>query len=226
MSFTQFPRLPTELRLMVWKHALPGPRIIKLFNLVSDSEDGQIQISQQADEVEVKALYMTCKESNEVVLENYTLYSLFRSQPRVFISNNLDTLYFADYDAVCKFIEDSANGIQPQSSLFRSLQHLAVLSPVWKESPIIGFSASRKERQFTYFYKLITQFTNLKYLTFILGVPLDEEELGVMFVILYAAGEYWLPGKYTKALFGPFEINTAAEPEYLPRVFGGYDNEF
>ena len=29
-TFTPFPKLPMELRLKIWKHALPGPRAIKL----------------------------------------------------------------------------------------------------------------------------------------------------------------------------------------------------
>jgi hypothetical protein len=29
-NFMLFPKLPTELRLKIWKHALPGPRVVEI----------------------------------------------------------------------------------------------------------------------------------------------------------------------------------------------------
>lgn len=44
-TFHQFPLLPKELRLQVWKHALPGPRVLDLRVSNRNATTGQQRIS-------------------------------------------------------------------------------------------------------------------------------------------------------------------------------------
>ncbi|CZR61734.1 uncharacterized protein PAC_11631 [Phialocephala subalpina] len=96
--FTMFPELPTELRLKIWRHALPNPSVIRLTAhiLVSDpafgfyltffmTVDGKVTLvthvnSFQRRRVELNQndqralpLLRACKESREIYLENFSI---------------------------------------------------------------------------------------------------------------------------------------------------------
>ncbi|KAF8847471.1 hypothetical protein BDZ45DRAFT_326130 [Acephala macrosclerotiorum] len=96
--FTMFPELPTELRLKIWRHALPAPSVLRLTAhiLVSDpafgfyltffmTVDGKVTLvthvhSFQRRRVElnqndqrVLPLLRACKESREIYLENFPI---------------------------------------------------------------------------------------------------------------------------------------------------------
>jgi hypothetical protein len=59
LTFTNFPSLPTELRLKVWKHALPGPRIVHLKQKRLKELEGQWWAKVKSD-----VAIWSCEEDN------------------------------------------------------------------------------------------------------------------------------------------------------------------
>ncbi|KAF4633266.1 hypothetical protein G7Y89_g4849 [Cudoniella acicularis] len=74
-TFTQFPDLPREVRDMIWTEALPGPRIIELFEFTARR---QTELSKHAH-TEFSALLRTCKESKSIVSKH--LKKHYRAAP-------------------------------------------------------------------------------------------------------------------------------------------------
>ena len=80
-TFICFSRLPAELRLKIWKTALPAPRII----LCSKSFPATIP-----------ALFHSTRESRRVALEHYLLANLTDRDSRyIYVDYNNDTFYYA-----------------------------------------------------------------------------------------------------------------------------------
>jgi hypothetical protein len=72
-EFTLFPEFPPELRLKVWKEALPGPRIVEI-EWCYDADDWFCPIEGQS---KPSGLLRANKESREVFLEAYTPVAKF-----------------------------------------------------------------------------------------------------------------------------------------------------
>lgn len=72
-TFTLFPKLPIELRLIVWEMALPGPRILKssLTRTTSGDTCWDLRPSEKSP-----ALLFTCQESRAVAEKSYKPVSL------------------------------------------------------------------------------------------------------------------------------------------------------
>lgn len=77
-EFHFFPKLPIELRLKIWKNALPGPRYIEFdnggyFAPIFDTESRSFAQPWQirCDEV-APSLFFTTREARSVVLEKYS----------------------------------------------------------------------------------------------------------------------------------------------------------
>ncbi|PVH84878.1 hypothetical protein DL98DRAFT_528291 [Cadophora sp. DSE1049] len=79
-NFALFPKLPLELRHMVWKYALPGPRTIEIFYkdhlrpLHADSV-----ASLQRPKISDPVILFANKESREVALSAYELAFHYRT---------------------------------------------------------------------------------------------------------------------------------------------------
>jgi hypothetical protein len=83
-TFTLFPKLPTELQLQIWEHALPGPRIIN------------ISPPRPSDGLSLPPMMAACRQSRAVILRNYdTSADEMIQNPRLFLDfwdPTLDTL--------------------------------------------------------------------------------------------------------------------------------------
>jgi hypothetical protein len=79
--FHPFPRLPLELRRVIWKLALPGPRILELTvfydQIESDTENlfcvsaELISLDKHEYPFDPLSVCLVCKEYQEAFLENY-----------------------------------------------------------------------------------------------------------------------------------------------------------
>ncbi|KAE9366125.1 hypothetical protein N431DRAFT_299146, partial [Stipitochalara longipes BDJ] len=70
-KFDVFPKLPAELRHMVWKCHLPGPRIVT----IQFEQDGRKHIYQFSATNALPFLLRVCHEAREVFLLRYKRYA-------------------------------------------------------------------------------------------------------------------------------------------------------
>ena len=103
--FTLFPKLPTELRRKIWKHALPGPRVVPLC-LIRSLRRGQRPC--RVTNVLI-TINRACHEALDVVNKNYDRYvPVLESQSNsiedrqgqkafVFINYDIDTVYINEW---------------------------------------------------------------------------------------------------------------------------------
>ncbi|KAH7360725.1 hypothetical protein BKA65DRAFT_577663 [Rhexocercosporidium sp. MPI-PUGE-AT-0058] len=94
-TFHPFPNLPTELRLKIWQHSLPGPRVLHLLH--------NRRINHLVTTTPTPSLLRTSQESRA---EGFKVLKLFfdpgwdaataavRSFPYVYINPEVDTFYF------------------------------------------------------------------------------------------------------------------------------------
>lgn len=72
-KFTVFPKLPVELRLQIWKEALPDPQTVQLYARPVGDTEVDCGIQKDRDNHERYPTHMlACRESYEVFQENYT----------------------------------------------------------------------------------------------------------------------------------------------------------
>jgi hypothetical protein len=107
--FYLFSQLPTELRLKVWKYALPGPRLVELTVQSPERPDieyGTTQSSAQnlrwlwvINNAKSPALLYVSHEAREVALGSYEATGAwepsFRPWRKAYINYSADTLYFS-----------------------------------------------------------------------------------------------------------------------------------
>jgi 2EXR family len=72
-EFTLFPCLPIELRIKIWRHALPGPRIIEFYQIPDGPAYGGDFIAKvgRGSHLELLRLVKTCRESRDIVEQCY-----------------------------------------------------------------------------------------------------------------------------------------------------------
>lgn len=95
-SFRYFPKLPLELRLMVWEEALPGPRIIPFVSKLSQKKFST-PVYGVVDPKPVllnPAMLFANQESRSVALSIYEAAFHHRSSKPVFFNFAEDTLFF------------------------------------------------------------------------------------------------------------------------------------
>lgn len=105
-EFTIFPKLPLELKDMIWKFALPDPRIVGITSHAigdpdqipysSDYEDGVLNES-FVFKVDVNALpmglFLACSRSRKIALQRYELAFGSRLTHPIYFDFKRDTLY-------------------------------------------------------------------------------------------------------------------------------------
>lgn len=94
--FPRFPELPTEIRLKIWKHCLPGPRAVE----VDYGEHSEFLSSKYPPPI---ALHI-CRESRAEALKHYEL--AFDSGPnagRIYFDFSQDGLHFQSSDTFFNF---------------------------------------------------------------------------------------------------------------------------
>ncbi len=91
-EFTLFPNLAVELRLKIWKFALPGPRSIKIRRVKTDESAYSKQNFRITGMNEVPALLRTCHESRTEALRFYKrMFGSVDGRPQYF-DPSIDTL--------------------------------------------------------------------------------------------------------------------------------------
>ncbi|PMD14651.1 hypothetical protein NA56DRAFT_369102 [Hyaloscypha hepaticicola] len=90
-KFTCFDKLPFELREMVWKFALPGPRTIT----VSKTDKSVPQVKTNAKGILPTPLMHTCHESRQLALQRY------KPAFSVFLEGNKDIYFDWERDCLC-----------------------------------------------------------------------------------------------------------------------------
>ncbi|CAD6446366.1 68889dc9-aef3-4de5-a746-67907b11989a-CDS [Sclerotinia trifoliorum] len=73
--FLAFPTLPTELRLLIWKQALPDPLVHELYPSCPTSSPYNFKTKLRSNRRRIPTLLHTCRESREVALAHYSLMS-------------------------------------------------------------------------------------------------------------------------------------------------------
>ncbi|KAE9364822.1 hypothetical protein N431DRAFT_564035 [Stipitochalara longipes BDJ] len=113
-AFALFPKLPPELRRMVWTLARPGPRVIKIFQ----SKVGDKEIIYST--AKVPTLLHTCQESRRIAKNWYELSFQcgWRGTPRVYFDFSSDFVYFPRFPG--KDSKYSTHSIASPSSISRN----------------------------------------------------------------------------------------------------------
>ena len=137
-SFTLFPRLPLELRRLIWRHSLPGPRIIYIYCWAPLCDSCCAMPT---------ALHVN-REARGIALERYKarfgLSSAPESPPEIYFNSEIDTIYLgvgnfglSGPDTVISFL----SLLNPTD--LESIKHLAideVLEPLYpdEEEEMVG----------------------------------------------------------------------------------------
>jgi hypothetical protein len=122
-KFTLFPKLPTELRLKIWKHALPGPRVVPLCTSRSLRRRQRPCCVTNA----LITIRRACHEALDVVNKNYDKYvPVWKTQSDsiedgeghqsfIYINYDIDTVYIHKWGAFERV----------QEGCLRRIKHLA-----------------------------------------------------------------------------------------------------
>jgi hypothetical protein len=126
-EFRLFSKLPTELRLMIWEQALPGPRLVdvdfhfrnKLFSFGSE-------LMSLTSTLPHPTLLSVCTESRAVAKNRYKLsFAAEAGKPKIYFDENVDTLYIPFRDTIN--VLTSLSAVDAFESLsFNWLRHLAL----------------------------------------------------------------------------------------------------
>ncbi|TEY52513.1 hypothetical protein BOTCAL_0257g00060 [Botryotinia calthae] len=110
-TFHLFPRLPLEIRQLIWRAALPGPRNVVLKHFYLKHPEYLIVRSQFSSRVYLSrrgggsvvglapvnsnpTIFYTCRESLEVASETYTLtFGSLGVKPRIWFNYDMDSLH-------------------------------------------------------------------------------------------------------------------------------------
>lgn len=121
-SFPLFPTLPSELRLKIWQHALPGPSVLPI--RFSKSR------SLYTTPVRPSSLLSTTSESRAVFLSIYTNLILSPSfQSSVYIDFEHDTIFFDRLE--CSPRGDLALDLA-RSPYREKIRKVAICSQLWE----------------------------------------------------------------------------------------------
>ncbi|PMD33240.1 hypothetical protein L207DRAFT_589606 [Hyaloscypha variabilis F] len=91
-EFTFFPKLPTELQIIVWKHAIPPPRLVRVLVQVIM---GMVLFSTN---MPVPALLHTCTVARETILRVYTTCLESEGGKKIRLDGNHDVLVLFSSD--------------------------------------------------------------------------------------------------------------------------------
>ncbi|OAA53395.1 hypothetical protein ISF_08748 [Cordyceps fumosorosea ARSEF 2679] len=98
-TFSLFPKLPAELRLRIWKHSLPGTRIVPVHcgadELVVDSSVGLVAAIGCTTTIPNPTNLNICTESRAEAIKSYRRCFGFVGQPgHIYFDPSRDVLYF------------------------------------------------------------------------------------------------------------------------------------
>ncbi|KAE9366735.1 hypothetical protein N431DRAFT_471767 [Stipitochalara longipes BDJ] len=110
-EFTLFRKLPTELRLRIWKLALPGPRTIAMWKNTHPLEHqarDKLKLYSNGSGLRPSPLMHACSESRGVFLQHYEagFANFFQGKP-VYVDWDRDCIYFDNDSTLSFFIAES-----------------------------------------------------------------------------------------------------------------------
>jgi hypothetical protein len=125
--FTLFPKLPAELRLMIWKAALPGPRLVEVnFGFKNNEFCFGSELASCTSPTAPPAILGACGESRTEALKYYGLcFAMRDGQANISFDLEVDTLFITCEDLI--HLLSSLNvvgGLRLPS--FQGLRHLAL----------------------------------------------------------------------------------------------------
>jgi hypothetical protein len=135
-QFSLFPMLPVELRLKIWKMALPGPRIVEVYlGFVTDLETGRSTNLLRVNAPPPTLMHVSF-ESRKVALEKYWL----RLGNETVSGNNLrvdpqeDTIFIPrSLSDPGSRVRDLINGRAWSEEARESIRYIAVDENAWRD---------------------------------------------------------------------------------------------
>ena len=127
-KFDKFPKLPAELRLMIWREALPGPRLV---NVIFEFKDNYTRFGTRPLYCKSctphPAMLHVCRESREEALKKYSLcFAMFSGQGKIYFDMNVDNFLIT-----CDDLMDLLTSLNVIGGLrmpsFQGLRHLTLL---------------------------------------------------------------------------------------------------
>jgi hypothetical protein len=112
VTFTVFPKLPKELQAMIWKRALPGPRVIQI-----DTDDVEEYVTRSRNVsvswwyivkaiTQVPAILHTTAESRKIALQPYKLcFGEHLDGKQVNFDQKCDIMYITNSEATGSFFQ-------------------------------------------------------------------------------------------------------------------------
>lgn len=141
MPFIYFPSLPPELRLKIWKAALPGPRTITISR---PNHNALLQgTCNNITHTTLKGLLFACKNSHEIVKKAYNLYFHNRLEYPIPFDPDLDSLNFPDDAELRPFISPHHTPSKPQSRDIQKVKRLILPHPYVFEHATKNFMSRR-----------------------------------------------------------------------------------
>ena len=139
--FTLFPKLPIELRLKIWREALPGPRIIEAYYDYHESSDGDISDGVIRINQPPPVLLSVCFESREETLRQYISIcnvENFREVDycHVLLDPDKDTLFipYANKNLSDHYLQASLVwGVFYSEAALNKIRYLAIDTDVWDQ---------------------------------------------------------------------------------------------
>ncbi|PVH84873.1 hypothetical protein DL98DRAFT_71805 [Cadophora sp. DSE1049] len=162
LTFTLFSKLPLELRCMVWRFALPPPKVVKISRDLSDGRSASSSVlglftrrgnPRPSSSVNCSLLSVN-NESRELALSVYRLDFGNRLARPTYFDCISDSLYFPDNWVLIEFLYPLTQNkyIKSNQDENTKIKHV-VLGVPWGEFSIVGLVS------------LIKRFVNLKTLT-------------------------------------------------------------
>jgi hypothetical protein len=126
-GFPRFSKLPVELRLMIWKEALPRPRLVEVnFRFKNDEFPFGSELASCATRTSPPAILGVCHESRTEALKHYSMcFAVDDGQANICFDLKVDIMFIACDDLVELLCCLKCVGglIQP---CFQGLCHLAI----------------------------------------------------------------------------------------------------
>jgi hypothetical protein len=196
LEFHAFSDLPKEIRLQIWKHALPSPRLIEIF--FSNKNDPTIQNHYgwhfkgewiwASSPIPRSSLLDVVDEARRVLLESYEQVSISNevesNSSTIFVDFARDTLLLKRLaiDCLVDMASEWNASIRkfPVPGWVSQVQNLAVIThgyrswaPDWAMSPFLGLSAVRnqvknQEKDVDFLISVFETFPRLKLLCLVI----------------------------------------------------------
>jgi hypothetical protein len=102
--FTLFPELPKELRDMIWRHAIPPPRIVAFNNTeVISAERQPFRVPVVSAEIKTPAILHICRDSRELGLQFYKQAFKFELRKPIYFDFDRDLVQFKNCPALRRY---------------------------------------------------------------------------------------------------------------------------